>query len=231
MTTTAQRADYYKVSNPIFVRIYERVMPQGLAKGQARHLDELVAGLIGRVLEIGVGAGPTFARYPGEVSEVVGVEPEPRMRALAEVEAARASTPIQLVDAVADHLPFDDESFDAGVLAGILCTVPRPERALAELHRVIRPAASCATTSTSARTARPCAKPSGRSTTPLAPDQRRLPYQPRQRSQHSRRRIRDRAQPTLPVPPMRAGLARHPPRDRRRSTSMTDSAPRPTPMR
>jgi ubiquinone/menaquinone biosynthesis C-methylase UbiE len=139
MTTTAQRGDYYRVSNPLFVRTYERVMPQGLAQGQAQHLDELVAGLSGRVLEIGVGGGPTFARYPGEVSEVVGVEPEPRMRALAERAAARTLTPIQLVDAVADHLPFDDKSFDADVLAGILCTVPRPERALAELHRVIRP--------------------------------------------------------------------------------------------
>jgi ubiquinone/menaquinone biosynthesis C-methylase UbiE len=139
MTTTAQRSDHYKVSNPIFVRIYQRVMPQGLAQGQAQHLDELVAGLSGRVLEIGVGGGPTFTRYPNEVSEVVGVEPEPRMRALAEREAARASTPIRLVDAVADDLRFDDESFDAGVLAGILCTVRRPEQALAELHRVIRP--------------------------------------------------------------------------------------------
>jgi ubiquinone/menaquinone biosynthesis C-methylase UbiE len=139
MTTTTRASDHYKVSNPIFVRIYQRVMPQGLAQGQAQHLDELVAGLSGRVLEIGVGSGPTFTRYPSEVSEVVGVEPEPRMRALAEREVARASTPIRLVDAVADHLPFDDESFDAGVLAGVLCTVPRPERALAELHRVVRP--------------------------------------------------------------------------------------------
>ena len=80
MTTTAQRADY-KVSNPIFVRIYERLLPQGLAQGQAQHLDELVAGLSGRVLEIGVGGGPTSTRYPDEVSEVVGVEPEWRMRA------------------------------------------------------------------------------------------------------------------------------------------------------
>jgi ubiquinone/menaquinone biosynthesis C-methylase UbiE len=139
MTTTAQASGYYKVSNPLFVRIYERVMPQGLAQGQGGHLEELLAGLTGRVVEIGVGGGPTFSRYPDGVSELVGVEPEPRMRALAEREAATAAMPVQIVDAVADHLPFEDGSFDAAVLAGVLCTLPDPERALAEAHRVIRP--------------------------------------------------------------------------------------------
>jgi ubiquinone/menaquinone biosynthesis C-methylase UbiE len=40
---------------------------------------------------------------------------------------------------VADQLPLDQESVDAAVASLVLCSVPDQERALAELHRVVRP--------------------------------------------------------------------------------------------
>jgi ubiquinone/menaquinone biosynthesis C-methylase UbiE len=40
---------------------------------------------------------------------------------------------------VAEALPVPDESMDAGVSAGLLCTVPDVAAALGELARVIRP--------------------------------------------------------------------------------------------
>jgi ubiquinone/menaquinone biosynthesis C-methylase UbiE len=43
------------------------------------------------------------------------------------------------VSAVIDHLPAGDASMDGAVVAGVLCSVPDPERALAELARVVRP--------------------------------------------------------------------------------------------
>jgi len=39
-----------------------------------RHRDELLAGLLGRVIEVGAGAGSNFAHYPATVEEVVAVE-------------------------------------------------------------------------------------------------------------------------------------------------------------
>jgi ubiquinone/menaquinone biosynthesis C-methylase UbiE len=39
----------------------------------------------------------------------------------------------------AEALPAPDASMDAGVAAGLLCSVPDPAEALAELARVIRP--------------------------------------------------------------------------------------------
>jgi hypothetical protein len=42
-----------------------------------RHRDELLAGLSGRVIEIGAGAGSNFAHYPATVKDVVAVEPAP----------------------------------------------------------------------------------------------------------------------------------------------------------
>jgi ubiquinone/menaquinone biosynthesis C-methylase UbiE len=100
---------------------------------------ETLAGLTGRVIEIGSGSGPNFAHYPETVSEVVSVEPEQHLRAMAEEEARRSARPIRVIDAVADKLPFEDGSFDAAVAVLVLCSVPSQATALEELRRVVRP--------------------------------------------------------------------------------------------
>src|SRR4051794_41193127 len=53
--------------------------------------------------------------------------------------AAAAPVPVRVVDAIADALPVDDASLDAGVVSLVLCSVPDQDAALAELHRTIRP--------------------------------------------------------------------------------------------
>ncbi len=91
------------------------------------------------MIEVGAGSGANFAHYPTTVSEVVAVEPEPYLRERAQRAAAQATVSVSVVDGSADHLPGEAESFDAGVAALVLCTVPDQQRALAELFRVIRP--------------------------------------------------------------------------------------------
>jgi ubiquinone/menaquinone biosynthesis C-methylase UbiE len=91
---------------------------------------ELLAGLAGRVIEIGAGTGPNFHLYPDTVSELVAVEPEDYLRARAEEAAARSGRVIRVVDALADELPFEDDSFDAAVAAQVLCSVPSQAAAL-----------------------------------------------------------------------------------------------------
>ena len=104
-----------------------------------RHRDELLAGLRGRVIEVGAGTGTNFAHYPPEVTDVLAVEPEARLRGLAEQAAAHAPVPVTVVDGVADRLPADDGAFDAAVVSLVLCSVPDQAAALRELHRVLRP--------------------------------------------------------------------------------------------
>ena len=103
------------------------------------HRRELLAGLAGRVLEIGAGTGLTFPFYPPTVTEVVAVEPEAHLRAHAARAAAQAPGPITVIDGFAEHLSTPDASFDAAVSCIVLCAVSDQARALAELRRVLRP--------------------------------------------------------------------------------------------
>jgi len=126
------------VHHPLFARLWllrSRHEPDEMR----RHRDELLAGLTGRIIEVGAGTGSNFAHYPAAVEKVVAVEPEPYLLRLARVAAAGAHIRIEAVDGVADDLPADDASFDAAVTSLVLCSVRDQACALAELHRVLRP--------------------------------------------------------------------------------------------
>lgn len=101
--------------------------------------DELLAGLSGRVVEIGAGNGMNFPHYPAAVDEVAALEPESYLREKAEVAARAGPVRVNVGDGVADALPLEDRTFDAAVVSLVLCTVPEPARALAELRRVLKP--------------------------------------------------------------------------------------------
>ena len=128
-----------RVRHPIFARLCERMAPMSERRGADKHRHKLLDGLAGRVIEVGAGHGTNFPYYPASVERVVAVEPEENLRRRAELAAASVSVPITVLDGVADELPGEDGSFDAGIAALVLCTVPDQERALAELFRVIKP--------------------------------------------------------------------------------------------
>ncbi|MFF4585726.1 class I SAM-dependent methyltransferase [Streptomyces sp. NPDC001388] len=127
-------------SRPVFARFYSKVAGPALVKaGVTEHRKRLLAGLSGEVVEIGAGNGLNFPHYPGEVTRLLAVEPEPHLRELAVRSARSAAVPIQVVDGRAEQLPAEDASFDAAVVCLTLCSVADPHAALAELHRVLRP--------------------------------------------------------------------------------------------
>ena len=128
-----------RVRHPVFARVYQRVSAAGEAAGAAAHRDELLAGLTGRVVEVGAGNGLNFAHYPSSVTEVVAVEPEPFLRARAGEAASRSDVRITVLDGVADAIPVESGGFDVGVASLVLCSVPNQAAALSELFRIIRP--------------------------------------------------------------------------------------------
>jgi ubiquinone/menaquinone biosynthesis C-methylase UbiE len=129
-------------SHPVFAHLYGRLAPAAEKAGAAEHRHELMAGLAGRVIEVGAGSGLCFAHYPTNVTGVVAVEPEPHLRRLAEQAARTAPVPVRVVDGTAERLPADDGTFDAAVVSLVLCSVLDQRRVLGELRRVLRPGGS-----------------------------------------------------------------------------------------
>jgi ubiquinone/menaquinone biosynthesis C-methylase UbiE len=127
-----------ELHRPWFARVLAWSAEAESRKGGLVHRRRLLDGLTGRVVEIGVGTGNNFPLYPSTVDHLVAVEPERNLQRLAVAAAGKVAVPIQVVAAVADNLPLATGSVDAAVVAGVLCSVPDPKAALAELMRVIR---------------------------------------------------------------------------------------------
>ena len=107
--------------------------------GFAAYRGRFLAGLSGQVLELGAGSGLNFAHYPAAVERVLAVEPEARLRGLAELAADRAPVTVEVVDGVAEDLSAYAGRFDAAVCSLVLCSVPDQRAALAQLRSVLRP--------------------------------------------------------------------------------------------
>ncbi len=114
-----------------------------MVKLEARGLQELrdltVAGLSGRVLEVGAGNGANFHRYPQTVTDLIATEPDAFMLERARKRAAELNRPVKLHQVPAEELPFGDASFDAAVSILVLCSVSDQARALEEIRRVLKP--------------------------------------------------------------------------------------------
>lgn len=122
-----------------FARLLER-REQRRPDPVARELRrQLLAGLHGRVLELGCGDGRAFELYPPEVEAVLAVEPDPVARGIAADRAAAAAVPIEVVEGSAERLPSQDGAFDAVIAVWVLCSVTDPTAAVLEIRRVLAP--------------------------------------------------------------------------------------------
>lgn len=83
----------------------------------------------GTGLEVGVGSG----RFAEALGVKFGVEPSENMRALAHKRG------IDVVDGVAEKLPFGNEQFDFVLMVTTICFVDNIETSFREAYRVLRP--------------------------------------------------------------------------------------------
>jgi ubiquinone/menaquinone biosynthesis C-methylase UbiE len=126
-------------AHPVFARLYAPVRRILDRAGFAARRQRLLAELGGVVVEVGAGDGGNFAHYRAAVTQVVAVEPEPRLRAAAGSAGSRAPVPVVVVAGVAEHLPIGDARADAVVFTLVLCSVNQLDRAVDEAFRVLRP--------------------------------------------------------------------------------------------
>jgi len=99
----------------------------------------VIAAASGRVLEIGVGSGLNFSFYRKEADTVIGLEPSPRLLAMAQRRAAAAGVRAIFVQALATAIPLADNAVDTIVMTWTLCSIPDPLTALREMRRVLKP--------------------------------------------------------------------------------------------
>ena len=104
--------------------------------------QRVCSGLAGDVLEIGYGAGLNAPHLPPAVTGVWAVEPSATALRLSEERRAASPVPVVVAGDDAQSLPFPDDRFDAVLCTWVLCGVPDPAAALAEVARVLKPGAS-----------------------------------------------------------------------------------------
>ena len=96
-----------------------------------------------QVLDLGSGAGTdslVAAQMVGPEGRVTGIDMTPQMLAKARSAAAEmGQTNVEFVEAEAEHLPFDDGSFDVVISNGVIDLVPDKDAVFSELFRVLVP--------------------------------------------------------------------------------------------
>ena len=125
------------VHHPFFARIWAVAVARETESVRALRREN-VAGLSGRVLEIGAGLGTNFAYYPESVDHVVATEPEPRLAVRARAAAAAAPVRVDVIGETAEGYSHA-VPFDAVVCSFVLCSVRDPGGVLRRLYSSLRP--------------------------------------------------------------------------------------------
>ena len=123
--------------------IYDRSIAITMREGawRPRLVREVLEGEPADVLDLGCGSGTlaiAIAAAPGR-HRVTGIDGDPEILGIA--RAKPSAEDVELVEGMADKLPFDDASFDRVVTSLLLHHLEPPvkRKALEEAHRVLRP--------------------------------------------------------------------------------------------
>jgi SAM-dependent methyltransferase len=102
--------------------------------------EKVVPNAHGRVLEVGVGSGQNLRHYDmSRVEALIGLDPSPELRRLAERRAREAKVEVQWLGLKAEQIPLPDASIDSIVVTYTLCTIADTSAALSEMRRVLKP--------------------------------------------------------------------------------------------
>ncbi len=122
-----------------FAALYDRAFEATEEAGLREMRREALSAAHGRTIDLGAGTGANLGLYPDAVTELVLAEPDPHMLKQLRVKVGEKGVDAELSDASAESLPFAESSFDTAIFTLVLCTVPHPDRALAEAARVLKP--------------------------------------------------------------------------------------------
>ncbi|MFZ5442230.1 MAG: class I SAM-dependent methyltransferase [Myxococcota bacterium] len=125
--------------------LYERFLLPGLTSwvcasgSHGRYRQHVVPRAHGRVVELGAGSGHNLPHYDARaVEHLWAVEPSAGMWRLARERLALGPR-VEHLAASAEAVPLESAVADTVVVTWALCTIPRPELALAEARRLLKP--------------------------------------------------------------------------------------------
>ena len=104
----------------------------------AAYRSRIVPAAEGRVLEIGIGSGLNLPFYSRNVAHVVGLEPSPRLLAMARRVENTGCGSVEFIEGSAEAIPLNDASVDTVVTTWTLCSIADAPLALREMRRVLR---------------------------------------------------------------------------------------------
>jgi ubiquinone/menaquinone biosynthesis C-methylase UbiE len=108
-------------------------------KNLAAYRARIIPAAEGRVLEIGIGSGLNLPFYSRNVARVIGLEPSPRLLAMARRVERTGNGSVEFIEGSAEAIPLQDASVDTVVTTWTLCSIPDALRALRDMRRVLRP--------------------------------------------------------------------------------------------
>lgn len=117
-------------------KIYDRFMRKDQAAYEQMY--ELMAPVVRhkKVLELATGTGLIAKHIVRDADHIEATDASPEMIEQAKRGVSSAKLHFSVQDMF--HLPYADGSFDVVIVSNALHIVPEPEKALAEMHRVLK---------------------------------------------------------------------------------------------
>lgn len=129
------------MSNPYHKYILPKVVHWACKqKSSQKQRTKIIPLAKGKVLEIAIGSGLNFPYYHAKnIKSLTGLEPSNEIWQLNKHQIDHLNFDFNFINAFAEEIPLARSSFDTVVITYALCTIQDPQKALAEIKRVLKP--------------------------------------------------------------------------------------------
>ena len=101
---------------------------------------KIVCNATGIVLEIGMGSGNNIPFYNySKVEKIIGLDPSEELSIMAKKNAKKYNADIEHISGYAEDIHIEDNKIDTVLMTYTLCSIDDTEKALKEIHRVLKP--------------------------------------------------------------------------------------------
>lgn len=98
---------------------------------------DIMKELRGKILEVGVGTGKNIPYYPEDI-DITAIDFSEKMLNKAKLEAKALNKKVKFYNMDAEHMDFEDNTFDTVFTTCVFCSVPDPVKGLKEIRRVCK---------------------------------------------------------------------------------------------